>query len=390
MFARLEFLLLLLAKHKKEYIWIFIIAVVLITLLASVLFIKSSLEYQQEQLLNSQDDITIERYSGGRVQNMPESWLDEYLEINGISAGTSRVYGEYYFEQKGEHFFIIGIDFYDDASVKLLGKIASKLDIDKFLSKDYMLIGSGVKQFFDKLEYKKFYTFRPPDRSKQRVYIYGTLDKETQLFSNDVIIMSKELAKKVLGMKADEVSDVVLDVANYDELQTIINKLSIMHFDTRVISKRDKDNMTKELFDYKGGFFLSLYIITLFSFLLIVYQRYTTIKTSERKEIAILRSLGWSIEQILWMKIVQNFIIIAVAYLVGVILAYVYVFFLGAPVLQSIFLGGHNLVNNVKFPVIIESSSLILLFLFFVVPYLLSIIIPLWREVSKEINEVLR
>ena len=390
MFARLEFLLLLLAKHKKEYIWIFIIATTLITLLASVLFIKSSLEYEHKQLLNAQNDITIERYSGGRVQNMPESWLDEYLEIDGVSAATSRVYGEYYFEQKGEHFFIIGIDFYDDASVKLLGKIASNIDIDKFLSKNYMLIGSGVKKFFDKLEYREFYTFRPPDRSKERVYIYGELDKDTQLFSNDVIIMNKELAKKVLGMQDDEVSDIVLDVANYDELQTIINKLSIMHFDTRVISKRERDTLTKELFDYKGGFFLSLYIITLLSFLLIVYQRYSTIKTSERKEIAILRSLGWSIEQVLWMKIVQNFLIIFVAYLVGVIVAYGYVFMMGAPLLQNIFLGGANLPNDLHLPVIIDGGSLMLLFLFFVVPYLLSIIIPLWREVSKEINEVLR
>ena len=390
MLARLEFLLLLLDKHKKEYIWVFVIATFLIALLSSVIFVTSSLQKDLFTTLNAQDDIVVQRYVGGRVQNIPESWVDEYLNIDGVRSAVGRVYGNYYYEQKEHHFFIVGIDFYDDASVKLLGDVVKDLDLDKFLAKENMIIGRGIKEFFDPLEYKDFYTFRPPDRSKKRVYIYATFDDATQLLSNDVIIMQKETAKKILGIKEDEVSDITLNIANDDELQTIVNKLIVSHFDTRVITKQDLQNYYKGLFNYKGGIFLTLYIVVLISFLLIIYQRYTTLTKSERKEVAILRSIGWSIEQILWMKLIQNFLIIVIAYLGGVVLGYLYVFVLKAPLLKQIFLGMGNLQNSVAFNPVIDAKSLFLLFVFFVVPYMLSIIIPLWREVSKEINEVLR
>ncbi len=390
MLNRFYFALLLLYKHKKEHSSVFIISTFLVFLVSSVLFLSSSMKRDLFATLESQADITVQKYIGGRVVNLPEQWVDEFLELPGVSSASARVYGEYYYETKERHFFIVGIDFFDENALKLLDDLGIKIDIDKFLERDSMIIGSGVKEFFDTFEYKKYYIFRNPQREKRKVYIYDSLPSEGDLVGSDLILMEKDVAKEILGIDAESVSDIVLNIANKDELQTIENKLAISHFDTRIITKQDIKNNYTNLFNYKGGVFLSLYVVVIVTFLLVLFQRYLSISENGVKEVAILRSIGWTIERIIAMKLIQNGVIIVWAYLLGVILAYFYVFVFGAPLLKQIFLGGANLQNMTSFTPYITFSDLFLIFLFFVVPFLLSIIIPLWKLSVSEPSEVLR
>jgi ABC-type lipoprotein release transport system permease subunit len=114
------------------------------------------------------------------------------------------------------------------------------------------------------------------------------------------------------------------------------------------------------------------------------------ISAIDAKEIAILRSVGWSIQSVIWLKFSENFIVAFYSYLVGVILAYFYVFVLNAPLLRDIFLGYSNLSNDISFSLDIDAKALIVLFLFFVVPFIVAIIIPLWRVSTTEPTEIMR
>ena len=81
------------------------------------------------------------------------------------------------------------------------------------------------------------------------------------------------------------------------------------------------------------------------TFVLILFQRYTMISSSDKKEIGILRAVGWSIKDVIKLKISETFIIAFISFLIGIILAYIFVFFLNAPILSNIFLGFGNLEN---------------------------------------------
>ncbi len=390
MFAKLHFALLLLIRSKKKHTAIFVIATLLIFILASTLFISSSIQNDLYKTLATQADFTLQRYRAGHLVDAPVEWIDTALEIEGVKAATGRVYGEHYYEPKEQHFLIIGIDFYDTQMHQDMQKLLKNLDIEEFLSRKNMIIGSGVKAFFDKYHYFNSYTFRPPERSKEKLYIYDTLPQESNLFSSDVILMDINEARKILGIDADHVTDIILSVPNESERQKVYEKLIISHFDTRIITKEDIKRHYQNLFNYKGGLFLTLYIVTLITFLLLLYQRYTMVTTKERQEIALLRSLGWKIDAIIWLKVGENGIIALFAYLFGVILAYIYVYFLDAPLLQAIFLGSDNLRTEASFTPYVNISDLLLLFALFVIPFLLAIIIPLWRLSIEEISETLR
>ena len=388
--GKFHFLLLLLFKHKKSHSSVFIFASFLVALISSVLFLSSSIEHEIQKNLFYEADISMTKFVGGQVRNTPKAWIDESLNIKGMKNTYSRVYGKYFYESKSTHFFIVGIDFFDVQNIKYIEDLIPEFNQEDFLDKNHMIIGSGVKEFFDDLRYTKSYIFRPPDRGKQKVFIYASFPKDTRIVSNDIIIMDIDLAKKILGISKDEVTDIVLELNNPEELQTVYNKLLIKHFDSQIITKQDLQIYTQNIFNYKSGVFLSLYLVVIASFSLLLYQRYSYVNKIDKKEIAVLRLLGWNVSELLWLKLFENGVVALWAYLFGVLFAFFYVFYLDAPLLQKIFLGDDNLNNAATFTPFIDFSSLALLFFFFITPFLLSILIPLWRVCVTPTSETLR
>lgn len=390
MLNKLHFLLILLVRYKKKYISTFFLSTLLIFIVSAVVFISSSIKHDTFITLENQADFTIQRYKAGKVLNTPQEWIDEFLQINGVSNAQGRIYGTHYYEPKEEYFTIVGLDFYDKQVVQSLQTLVDSIDIEKFLEKKNMIIGSDVKKFFDEFHYFEYYPFRPPDRSIEKVFIYDSFAKESDILSRDMIIMDISLARKILGVEDGFVTDIVLSTPNPQEIQTVDIKLRISHFDTRIIKKEDIKKYYENLFNYKGGIFLVLYIVVILAFSLLLYQRYSMISTADSKEVALLRQVGWQIKEILWFKITENLILIVSAYILGVFIAYFYVYILDAPILKYIFLGYSNLITDTSFSPFISLKELFLIFLFFVIPFIATIIFPIWRLSTKEPTEVMR
>ena len=386
----INFLSLLLFSYRKKHIAIFLISVVIVAMMASVLFISSSIQKDIDTTLDNQADITVQRYKGGKVLNTPTEWIDEFLNIDGVSHVEGRIYGVHFYEPAESYFMIVGVDLFDTQIVKTLKKLVNNLDIEKFLLKDNMIIGSGVKKLFEQYAYKDYYPFRPPDRGIKKVFIYDTFVSNSDIVSSDMIIMDINLAREILGVEDGFVTDIILKVPNPLELEMVKTKLILSHFDIRIIKKDDIKKYYKNLFNYKGGIFLVVYIVVLLTFLLILYQRYSMIRDIDSKEIAILRSVGWRIDSIVYLKMSENFIVATLSYLVGVIVAYIYVFVCNAPLLKHIFLGYSNLEQNTTLSPYIDFGTLAILFLVFVIPFVIAVVIPVWRVAITEPAEVMR
>lgn len=385
-----NFLATNLLESRAKHIWIFILSSLVVFIVSSTLFVVSSIKTTTQITVDEQADFIVQRYKSGKVQETPQKWVDEFSEIHGVSSSTARIYGKHFYEPSETYFMIVGVDFFDENSVKSLKTLFKDLDISDFLSKDNMLVGSGVKELFDYYEYKGYYNFRPPDRSIKKVYIYDVFEKNTQIVTNDIIIMDIDLAREILGVSKGFVTDIEILVANPLELEMIRSKLIVSHFDIRIISKEDISKHYENLFNYKGGVFLALYILSLVTFLLILYQRYSTVLHSDAKEIAILRVSGWSISDVIWFKLKENFIIAISSYMSGVIMAFIYVYMFNAPLIKEIFLGYNNLKNSTSLPITMDLSILFLIFLIFVIPFMLVVLIPTWKIAITEPVEVMR
>ena len=386
----INFLTVLLVKYRAKHLWVVFISSLLIALIGSFFFISSSIKKEISLNLDSQADFVLQKYRAGKVEDIPESWIEEFKSIQGIKSVVPRVYGTHFYDPSETHFMIVGIDFSDKNASNNFKKSFPNIDISEFLSKDNMIIGSGVKELFDYYEYKDYYTFRPPDKSKKKVYFHSEFSSDSQILTNDMILMDSNLAKEILGIKKHYFTDIAIDIENQKDLEDIRTALIISHFDMRIISKDYMAKHYEDLFNYKGGVFLALYVFSLITFLLILYQRYSNITHADAKEIAILRVTGWKISDVIYLKLMENFLVAFVSYMLGVIMAYIYVYVFDAPLLKEIFLGFKNLNNTTAFVPNVEISSLASLFFIFVIPFMLVILIPVWRISISEPTEVMR
>ncbi|MFY4822592.1 ABC transporter permease [Aliarcobacter butzleri] len=374
-----NFIFLLLVKHKSKHFAIFLISIFIVFLTSSILFIKNSLQKEISQALENQSDFIIQKTVANKIKDIDSSLIDEFYEINGVSKVTQRVYGQYYFMPENVYFTIIGIDFFEETTNQDLKELLNFLNISKFLEKDSMIIGNGVKKVLDKYAYFDSYDFKLENENSKNIKIFKDLPKEANLIANDLIIMDINIAKKILDIKSDFATDIVLDVPNPLERQNVKEQILLKESNIRILQKDELKKEYENMFNYKGGIFLILFIVVIFTFILVLYQRYSMISSNDKREIGILKAVGWSIKDIIKLKIIENFIVAFMAFIIGVIFAYIFVFILQAPILKNIFIGFSNIKNDFILNQNIKISNLITLFLFFMVPFLSAVLIPVWK-----------
>ncbi len=193
-----------------------------------------------------------------------------------------------------------------------------------------------------------------------------------------------------MGINRDFSTNIAFDVPNELERANIKQKLQRLDLDLNIIQKEDILKKYETIFNYKGGVFLILYLVVLFAFIMILYQRYSQVSINERKQIAIFKAIGYSVRDIIKIKMSENFVVAFVSYLFGVLLAYFFVFILNAPILKNIFIDFSNIKNDFIIYPYIEFSTFVTLFLFFMVLFLSSVLIPVWKISAINPYESLR
>jgi ABC-type lipoprotein release transport system permease subunit len=386
----INFLFLLVHKHRSKHIAIFLISTLLVTLLASFMFLSSSIKHDALASLKEQPDFTIQKLEAGRSVDISTSLIDTFSDLRGVSYVAPRVFGRYFTPDRKHYFTIIGVDFFDEQLVKWIHELFQEIDIKKFLEKDNMIIGQAVKTYMNTHYYDTYFNFSTPKGKEKKVYIYDALPKESNLISSDFILMDINLAREILGVDPEKATDIILNVPNPAERDNVKFKLLSLNYDTRIITKEELEKAYENLFNYKGGIFLLGFVLSLITFMLILFQRYSMINSSDKKEIAILRAVGWSIKDVIKLKIFETIVIAIAAFLLGTVLAYLYVFYAQAPLLKEIFLGFGNLQTEIHFTPVIDFGLLSSMFLFFIVPFIASVLIPVWKIAITDAGEALK
>lgn len=383
-FVSLEFF-----RQWRKHAGAMLISLVILFLLSSVLFVSSSLQFSVNKALDAEPDFVVTRVQGGRAVPVPVEWTDELSQLHGVTRVAPRIHGRYFFEPKGTSFLIVGVDMFDEQGHTGLARLLGQTDIKRFLDGDKMLVGSGVKRYLDAHFYPKSYNFLTPKGAFKKVEIFGTLPAQSDLVANDMILMPIDLAREILGYDEEHATDITLNVPNPDERDNLESKISGLHYDLRVVTKHDMRKAYANLYNYKGGLFLSLFVIALATFVLILYQRYAQVYSTERRHIGLLRALGWSIRDVLRLKLYETSLVVLVSYIAGVVLAYFYVFGLGAPLMREIFLGGANLSNHTRLTPVLDFRVLGSIFLLYAVPFVAAVLIPVWKIAVTDPKEAM-
>lgn len=386
----LEFSLFSLIRRGTKNSFIFVIFTGLIFLLSSVLFISEAIKHELNSVVEGLPEITLQRLQAGRQVNTPIERAEALLDIEGVQSALPRIWGYYYFKSAGVNFSVVGIDAFEESYKHSLTTLIEHTDIKTLEKAGGMLVGKGVKAVLEENHYQDFFNFVTSEGTWQRIPIMGVFESSVALESNDIILLPKSIAYAIFGMNKHEATDIVVRVANPREIATVVEKITERYPDMRALTKDDIRVSYQNIFDYKSGFFLALFVISAFTFFIIIFDKVSGLSSEEKREIGILKALGWSSSLILKERFYEAFILSALSFILGIIISMVYVFFLDAPVLKDIFTGYSQLKPAFSLPFYANSAMFILLFFLSVPIYVAAVLIPSWKASIHDADEVMR
>ncbi len=382
----LAFSLASLWRRRYKNLALFFIFSLLIFLVMSIFLIAGSIKNELLTTLKALPDIYVQRTVGGRLMPMKIDRVDPIEEMAGIEWVMPRVWGFYYFPAAGVNFSVIGVDFdlgsykkeYNDAIASIEAK------------GDFMVVGEGVKRILQKHYYKDFFNFIAPTGDFIKVKLAGVFSSNSALESSDTILVPMALARKIFAMSEDEITDMLIKVQNPKEAPTIAKNIQNLYPDTRVITKDDLKVSYQNMFDYKSGLFLALFIGSFFAFFVLVFEKASSVGKEQIKEIGILKALGWRVEDVLYLKFLESAVVIFSSFVVGLVVSYFFVFVLQAPLLRDIFSGFSVLKPQFILKPFFDTSLVVTLFLIVVPLYLAATIVPSWRAAVIDPEEAIR
>jgi len=382
----LEYALKYLQRNFFKNIFIFVVLTLMTWLLASMFFITNSMKYELNLTLDTLPDIILQHKKGGISSTIDESISMQILEIPGVESSQPRVWGYYYFEKAEVYFSILGIDEFEKQNRQTLLNIVDTQNIES----NSMIVGQGVAKILEQNYYKEYFNFIKEDGSVMKVYIGGTFKSQTLLESNDMIVMDKNSVRDLFGYASGEATDIAIKVTNKLEVPTVALKITQNYPNLRVLTNEDIRVSYENIFNYKNGLFLALFVSSIFTFFIIVYDRLSGMSSAQKREIGILKAIGWRVEDVLKAKLYESLIISIFAYLLGIFLAFSFVYLLNAPLLKDIFIGYSQMKPAFELAFLVDFQTLFLLFFLSVPIYVIATIIPSWKVATLDADEVMR
>jgi ABC-type lipoprotein release transport system permease subunit len=126
------------------------------------------------------------------------------------------------------------------------------------------------------------------------------------------------------------------------------------------------------------------------AFLLLAWDKATGLSAEEKREIGILKALGWETSDVLLLKFWEGAVISLSSFLIGVLLAYAHVFFTSATVFEPALKGWSVLYPEFRLRPAVSAYHAAVLFFLTVVPYTVATIIPSWRAATIDPDAVMR
>ncbi len=373
----LDFTLSSLGRRKGKNIALVVVYAFVIFLLASVLFFTHSLKKEAALILQGAPEMTVQRLVAGRQDLIPIRYIASIRQIRGVQSVEPRLWGYYYDAMSGANYtLMVNVDLNDHAGEIIIGNGVSWRNVT----------GKG-KQALRKNDIIPFRTY---DGSALTLKVKGLLPFASELVTADLILVSETDFRKIFSIANDQATDLVLTVRNARELPTIAAKITQIHPDTRPILREEILRTYDAVFDWRGGVIIMVLAGVFFAFIILAWDKATGLSAEEKREIGILKAIGWETSDILLMKFWEGVAVSLMAFFMGIFLAYLHVFLASSILFVPVLKGWSVLYPNFRLTPYINGYQIATLFFLTVIPYTVATIVPSWRSATIDPDSVMR
>jgi ABC-type lipoprotein release transport system permease subunit len=385
----LDYTLSSLWRRKSRNISILLVFSAVIFLLASLQMVNQALTRQASAALAQAPEITVQRLSAGRQEALPLIYVEQISKIFGIRQIAPRIWGYHFDESNGANYTVMGLD---PAAMPAGDRLDMTLGEGRFFTAEeagVAVVGQSILEAMALDGRRTFSLFRS-DLSLKPFRITGIFARQTDLLTADLIVTTLADARELFAIPEQMVTDLCVYVANPAEVQTIAKKISDLLPDTRVLTRSQIQKTYQMVFGWRSGFASICLLAALAAFAILAWDKASGLSAEERREIGILKILGWQTSDVLAVRFWESLLVSATAFLIGCALAYIHVFFSGALLFRPVMVGWSVIHPSLKLAPAIASADLLLIFAFSVLPYLAATIIPAWRAAVVPPDSVIR
>lgn len=377
----LEYALSSLVRRKYKNLAILLVYTFTVMILASILFLTHALKQEASFLLLDAPDLVVQKMAAGRHDLIPVQYARTVEKISGVKKASPRHWGYYYDALTRSNYTMLGIDI----GMPGLHLVEGSLPSDK----GQCAIGTGVAAarsvgVGDEL------IIVDSHNTGTAYEVTGTFSAQSNLLTYDLVVLTKGELMRFFGLPADRATDIAVEVHNEREVPTIAAKIRQVLPDTRPITKNEIIRTYDAVFNWRSGMMLVIFSSALIAFCILAWDKATGISAEEKREIGILKAIGWDTSDILELKFWEGAALSLTSFLLGSIAAYVHVFFFSASLLAPVIKGWSVLFPEFRLTPSIDLYQITVMGFLTVVPYIASTIVPSWKAAVTDPESVMR
>jgi ABC-type lipoprotein release transport system permease subunit len=328
-------------------------------------------------------DILLQQQVGGRTESLYfDRYDDDLSKIKGVQSYHPRSWGYINHSistDSSKAFVVMGLDpefigasRFIDASIER-GRSLTKSDTNQGI------VGKAMAAAFNCRIGDHIEVSSPGLRQPVLIEVVGIFDTAVEIYSADLLLVPRPTANKILGfLDENECSDIMIYMADPamvpSAVSTIIQKIDGAH----PLTKDAMQRLAKLSFGQKSGVFHLLWFILLFNVLIIAWSMVGQISFNLRKEIGILKAIGWDTEDIILVKTFETITIGIIAVLAGLTTGVVFML-MGAPGIKGMIIGWSNIYPDFSIPLYVDATTIVAIVLLGIIPLLVGALIPVWR-----------
>jgi len=334
------------------------------------MFLTHALKREAALALKNAPDMVVQRMTAGRHDLIPDGYRARLAGIRGVSAVRGRLWG-YYFDPvvSANYTLMVPGEFPHPA-----GSI---------------VIGEGISRARGAFR-GDIFPLRAYDGEPIALTVAAVLPQDSELVSSDLMLIGERDFRRLFNFREGLFTDIVLDVRNSREIDTIAAKIVRALPDARPISRREVLRTYDAVFSWRSGLIVVVLAGAVLAFVILAWDRASGLSAEERREIGILKAVGWETADVLLLKFWEGAVVSLTAFLTGVILAYVHVFLTSSALFEPVLKGWSILYPHFRLAPFIDPAQVSTLFFLTVVPYTAATIIPSWRAATIDPDTVMR
>ena len=358
-----------------------------VALVAAVIFMTEALRGEAERARSAQPDIVVQKLVGGRPTTISAAEAAKIADIPSVRNVTPRVWGYFFVPSLQGNVTIIGTS----KNAPPLSVASGVLDAGRDIT-------PGAHEMIAGVDLATFLGLRAGDElglpssnpDAHALKLVGTFRSSLDLYTADVLICDEDDARALLDLPRGDATDLAVTLSNTAEARVVARTVTERLPGARVIERDLLARVYHLAYGRRAGFVLGASIPAILALLVLAWDRASGLGPDERKEIAVLKAVGWSTSEVLWAKLFESLLVGASATALGLLLGYAWIFWLGAPGLRPALVGWSVLYPRAALTPAVDLAQLLGISLSVMGPFALLSVVPAWRAATTDPLETMR